>query len=534
MVVVQDVRGRHASDGRVHAVRRRGRGRLRLGRVGGTASGSNGKVGMYGFSYPGATQLLAAALRNRRAWPRSPPASRPSQFYDGWTYDGRRLLPRVDVGLGELPRRRRGAARGDDEARTRHCSGALGAAPHLYWKLPLAGLSAAARRATRRTSPTGSSTRATTTTGARPRSTRTSRASPCRPSTRRLVRHLPRRARLRTSVGHPRPGASEAPYRARGSTRPGARSRPAPREDVGANAVDDWHLRFFDEVLKGRRGRGVLRRRRRACSSSTRAGAIWTAGLPSGSTTADWYPPLGRPRELRLRRRNPVAPTRPPPSRADVFLYDPLMPSTEPRGPLVLHRAIAPMGPADQEAYEASKGVLVYTTEPLERDLVLLGDASVDLFAVARARSTPTSPRGSASSTRRALDEPEGGHRPRPLPRLALRAALLEPGQVYRFSISLGPVGARVAGRRAHPARRLELRLPAVGSQPQHRRRRSAPSRRARRSSPRRPSSTMRHGLAAAVARRKELARDLRLAHARRRRSSRCSASRSTGTASRR
>ena len=49
--------------------------------------GSNGSVGMYGFSYPGATQLLAASLR-----PPSLAAIAPgftsSQFYEGWAYEG--------------------------------------------------------------------------------------------------------------------------------------------------------------------------------------------------------------------------------------------------------------------------------------------------------------------------------------------------------------------------------------------------------------------------------------------------------------
>ena len=46
------------------------------------------------------------------------------------------------------------------------------------------------------------------------------------------------------------------------------------------------------------------------------------------------------------------------------------------------------MGPANQEAYEASKGVLVYTTPPLAEDIVLLGDASVELFASSSALDT--------------------------------------------------------------------------------------------------------------------------------------------------
>src|SRR5206468_1804023 len=73
---------------------------------------------------------------------------------------------------------------------------------------------------------------------------------------------------------------------------------------------------------------------------------------------------------------------------ADVYLYDPSMPATSLGGHSCCTETIAPMGPADQEPYEASKMVLVYTSEPLGRELVLLGDAAVELFASSTAADT--------------------------------------------------------------------------------------------------------------------------------------------------
>ena len=74
------------------------------------------------------------------------------------------------------------------------------------------------------------------------------------------------------------------------------------------------------------------------------------------------------------------------------------MPSMSHGGHSCCTETIAPMGPADQEPYEASKGVLVYTSEPLERDVVLLGDPEVDLYASSTAVDTDFTA-GSASST---------------------------------------------------------------------------------------------------------------------------------------
>ena len=49
--------------------------------------GANGKVGMYGYSYPGATQLLAARSRPPSLKAMAP-GTAGSQFHDGWTYQG--------------------------------------------------------------------------------------------------------------------------------------------------------------------------------------------------------------------------------------------------------------------------------------------------------------------------------------------------------------------------------------------------------------------------------------------------------------
>ena len=125
------------------------------------------------------------------------------------------------------------------------------------------------------------------------------------------------------------------------------------------------------------------------------------------------------------------------------------MPSLSHGGHSCCAETIAPMGPADQEPYEASKGVLVYTTAPLEADVVLLGDARLELFASSSALDTDF-------TARLCVVEPGGlsTNLKEGIIRARFRDSLsapepLEPGRVYRYSLSLGPLGIRVpAGHR--------------------------------------------------------------------------------------
>jgi uncharacterized protein len=87
IVVVQDTRGRWSSDGQWYP--------FRYERLDGFDSvqwaaglpGSNGKVGMYGASYGGATQLFAATA-SPSALSFACPAFTSADYFDGWTYEG--------------------------------------------------------------------------------------------------------------------------------------------------------------------------------------------------------------------------------------------------------------------------------------------------------------------------------------------------------------------------------------------------------------------------------------------------------------
>ena len=220
----------------------------------------------------------------------------------------------------------------------------------------------------------------------------------------------------------------------------------SPRQDVGANEVDEWHVRFFDEVLKGM-GTGVFDAPGRAfvLGEGWRDVDGWP---PTTATEASYYLHSGG-RANSAYGDGVLSLDPSSDEQADVYLYDPLMPSMSHGGHSCCVEAIAPMGPADQEPYEASKGVLVYTAAPLERDIVLLGDAAVDLFASSTALDTDFTARLCVvDRSGRSTNLKEGIVRARFRDSLA-EPSLLRPGEAYRFTIPLGPVGARLeAGQR--------------------------------------------------------------------------------------
>ena len=86
VVVVQDVRGQYKSDGVFYTFLTEATdGYDTIEWVAGLPK-SNGKVGMYGFSYPGASQWLSATLRPPHLVTVIP-AMTSSDYHDGWIYE---------------------------------------------------------------------------------------------------------------------------------------------------------------------------------------------------------------------------------------------------------------------------------------------------------------------------------------------------------------------------------------------------------------------------------------------------------------
>lgn len=87
IVAVQDVRGMYASAGEFYPFRHEMEDGYDSVEWAAGLPGSNGKVGMYGFSYVGATQWLAAIQKPPHLVAIAP-AMTSSDYYDGWTYEG--------------------------------------------------------------------------------------------------------------------------------------------------------------------------------------------------------------------------------------------------------------------------------------------------------------------------------------------------------------------------------------------------------------------------------------------------------------
>ena len=131
-------------------------------------------------------------------------------------------------------------------------------------------------------------------------------------------------------------------------------------------------------------------------------------------------------------------------------------------------------GPVDQRVLERRDDVLVYTSEPLDRDLEVIGPVEMVLYAASSARDTDFIVRlCDVYPDGRSIFLTEGIIRARYRGSVEGESVeLLEPGEVAEYRIRCYPV-ANVF-RRGHCIRagRHELELPPLLAQPQHRRRR--------------------------------------------------------------
>jgi putative CocE/NonD family hydrolase len=216
--------------------------------------------------------------------------------------------------------------------------------------------------------------------------------------------------------------------------------------EASARAVDEWQRRFLDQVLKG-------------AETGVFDAPVTVFVLGDGWRDLDGWPPGGtRPVDLHLcsgGRANSVhgdGALEPNPQQGgppDVFVYDPLAPTVSQGGHSCCVEGLTPMGPASQRETERWQTVLVYTSPPLAADAELLGDVEVELHAASSAVDTDF-------TARLCLVDPEGESvnlqegivraRYRDSP---AEPTPIEPGRVYAYRIRLGPVGVLVpAGHR--------------------------------------------------------------------------------------
>jgi uncharacterized protein len=115
---------------------------------------------------------------------------------------------------------------------------------------------------------------------------------------------------------------------------------------------------------------------------------IFVMGINQWRDEPSWPPPGASPRRWYLRSSGGLSPASPDPEEAvSEFTYDPADPAPTTGGQTVISPRW-PAGPLEQSAVEARTDVLVFTSEPLPHDLEVTGRVRVMLHAQSSAPST--------------------------------------------------------------------------------------------------------------------------------------------------
>ena len=469
VVVSQDCRGRYASEGEFYPYLHEIDDGYDSVEWAARLPGSDGQVGMMGFSYVGATQLLAA-IAAPPSLASIAPAFTASQYYDGWTYNGG-AFALAFIGYWATLLALETAQRAGDVPAHAQLSAGLGNAPAWYWSLPVADYPplqvpyapyfndwvdhcsyddywkrwSIDEDYSRVEVPalhvagwydvflTGTVKNFVGLSGSgRDRRTR---------ETQKLVvgpwAHMP-----------------WTPVSRLGSEGPSTRE------------IDSWLIRWFDHTLKGEET-GVLDSKvtaftldggwrdfdewppRQAVSEDWFIHSQGCANSKFGDGTLDRSPPGDEP--------------------PDLYIHEPGVPVPSMGGHSCCFDTITPMGPADQHAAEVSRMILVYTSEPLAQDIELVGDVEVTLYAASTATDTDFTARLCVvDEDGRSVNLQEGILRARYRESSGFAEAA-HTGEGVRVQ-DRSRSGRSSGGRRLTPqARHRQFRLPAVGPQPQHR-----------------------------------------------------------------
>ena len=186
-------------------------------------------------------------------------------------------------------------------------------------------------------------------------------------------------------------------------------------------------LRWFDHWLKGI-DTGML---------AEPAVRIFVMGANSWRDLPDWPPPA-TPTAFHLRAGGVLSTESPGDEVPDGYEYDPDNPVPTRGGSLLLAPEF-PGGPFDQRDIQARGDVLTYMSQPLERDLAVIGPIHLELWATSSAPDTDFVGRlVDVFPDGRAYNLADGivRARYRGLPSDAT-ASLIEPGRAYRYTVDM-------------------------------------------------------------------------------------------------
>jgi hypothetical protein len=206
-------------------------------------------------------------------------------------------------------------------------------------------------------------------------------------------------------------------------------------------SIDVWQLRWFDRHLKEVDSEAFSANDHVYLLGAGRwESGLWSPGPPA-TDPLRLYAGAGRPANS-VRGGGTLSPEPPSRESPDVFVYNPLDPVPSAGGPLLAPSGAAQLGPASQAGVEARSDVLVYTSEPLERDLTVVGHVRAVIFAASTASDTDfTVKLCRVDAEDRSINVLQG------VVRASHResngaAAPLTPRTVERFEIELGPTAA--------------------------------------------------------------------------------------------
>jgi putative CocE/NonD family hydrolase len=200
--------------------------------------------------------------------------------------------------------------------------------------------------------------------------------------------------------------------------------------------ADEWELRYYDYLFKGVQNE----------FASGKQVKIFVMGANQWRDEDDW--PLARARQTKyylhssgkansLRGNGILSGLAPGKEAADQYVYDPGNPAPTVGGPLCCDSEHLAPGPRDQRSVEAREDVLVYSTPPMSEDMEVTGPVTLELFAKSSAVDTDFTaklvdvwPDGFAQNlTEGILRARYRDSRETPM--------LMNPGQVYKLNIDV-------------------------------------------------------------------------------------------------
>jgi putative CocE/NonD family hydrolase len=388
VMIAQDVRGRFESEGEWYTFKYESQDGYDTVEWAAALPYSNGKVGMFGGSYVGATQFLAALAKPPHLAGICPNVTA-SNYHDGWTYQGGAFEQWFNEswssGLAENTMRRRAEKNYDALGGTRvlplisypvlEPPSAEGIAPYFkdwlahpnfdeYWKqlsiedhyaqiqVPVFNLGAWYDIF--------------------------------------LGGTLKNYARLKTEAGTDAARRGQRLFVYLGGHAGGTEARKIGAVDFGPKApfdIDELMLRWYDWLLKGE-ANGV---------EKEKTVKIFVMGKNEWREEDDW--PLARAKNTKyylhsagaangLSGSGTLSLVAPGEEKRDQYVYDPSDAAPTIGGPLCCGAIPTGIGPEDQRPAEARSDVQVYTTPAFAKDTEVTGPVSLDLYVSSSAVDT--------------------------------------------------------------------------------------------------------------------------------------------------